>query len=142
MKSATAEPRAIGAGAISWQLAQTFWVGGLWLFQFVLMPALAKLGLAPLLLSEVQQALGPLLVGFAVVCAVLQAVVLIQVERWVSLWRDMRGQLLVTVLLMALAYFFVQQWQPEAVRWLMFSYMVMAVCGLILVLQPVPGRAR
>ncbi len=132
----------MGAGAISWQLAQTFWVGGLWLLQFVLMPALAKLGLAPLLLSEVQQALNPLLVGFAAVCAALQAIVLVQAERLTSLWRDMRGQLLLTVLLMAVAYFVVRQWQPEAVRWLMFSYMVMAVCGLILVLQSVPGRPR
>lgn len=132
----------MGAGAISWQLAQTFWVGGLWLLQFVLIPALAKLGLAPLLLSEVQQALNPLLVGFAAVCAALQAIVLVQAERLTSLWRDMRGQLLLTVLLMAMAYFVVRQWQPEAVRWLMFSYMVMAVCGLILVLQSVPGRPR
>ncbi len=132
----------MGAGAISWQLAQTFWVGGLWLLQFVLIPALAKLGLAPLLLSEVQQALNPLLVGFAAVCAALQAIVLVQAERLTSLWRDMRGQLLLTVLLMAVAYFVVRQWQPEAVRWLMFSYMVMAVCGLILVLQSVPGRPR
>ena len=132
----------MGAGAISWQLAQTFWVGGLWLLQFVLIPALAKLGLAPLLLSEVQQALNPLLVGFAAVCAALQAIVLVQAERLTSLWRDMRGQLLLTVLLMAVAYFVVRQWQPEAVRWLMFSYMVMAVCGLILVLQSGPGRPR
>ncbi|MDX4007597.1 DUF4149 domain-containing protein, partial [Pseudomonas aeruginosa] len=36
------------AGAISWLLAQTFWVGGLWLLQFVVLPALAKTGLAPL----------------------------------------------------------------------------------------------
>ncbi|EXF45996.1 transcription elongation factor GreA [Pseudomonas sp. BAY1663] len=41
------------AGNISWQLAQTFWVGGLWLLQFVVLPALDKIGLAPLLIEEI-----------------------------------------------------------------------------------------
>ncbi len=77
--------------------------------------------------------------GFAAVCAALQAIVLVQAERLTSLWRDMRGQLLLTVLLMAVAYFVVRQWQPEAVRWLMFSYMVMAVCGLIVITTRSPA---
>ena len=98
------------AGAISWLLAQTFWVGGLWLLQFVVLPALAKTGLAPLLVETVAAALTPLLIGFAGFCAVLQALVLV----------------------CGLA--------PEAVRWLLFNYLAVAMCGLLLVLQPVPGR--
>jgi len=127
------------AGAISWLLAQTFWVGGLWLWHFLLLPAIAKLGLAPLLVEEISGAVRPLLVGLAGVCAGLQVLVLIRAERLPSLWRDMRGQLLLTVLVMAVSYFGVRHYWPGGGLWLMFSYLVMAFCGLLLVLQAVPG---
>lgn len=127
------------AGVISWQLAQTFWVGGLWLLHFVMLPALSKLGLAPLLVDEITAQLAPLLVGFAAVCALLQVLVLLRVEGGASLWRDIRGQLLLTAILMAVAYLTVAHWLPGNLRWLLFSYLVLAFCGLILVLQPVPG---
>jgi len=55
----------LGAGSISWLLAQTFWVGGLWLLHFVVLPGLEKMGLAPMLVDEAGAALRPLLVGFA-----------------------------------------------------------------------------
>lgn len=128
------------AGSISWQLAQTFWVGGLWLLHFVMLPALGKVGLAPLLIEDVSSALSPLMVGFAAFCAMLQALVLVQVERFSSLWRDMRGQLLLTVMLMAIVYFVVRAGQSTATFWLTFNYLVLAFCGLMLVLQPVPGQ--
>ncbi len=137
---AISKSAALGAGSISWLLAQTFWVGGLWLLHFVMLPALAKLGWAPLLVEEVADALTPLLVGLTVVCAVLQVVVLVRAERWASLWRDMRGQLLLCVLIMAAGYFTARQWWPDARPWLLFSYLVLAFCGLLLVLQPVPAR--
>ncbi|WP_439862259.1 DUF4149 domain-containing protein [Pseudomonas sp. MBLB4136] len=130
----------MSAGAISWLLAQTLWVGGLWLLQFLVLPALAKLGLAPLLLEEIDALLGSLLIGLAACCALLQIVVLVRIERLASLWRDLRGQLLLTVLLIAGGYLLVRQWWPDAQRWLLFSYLVLAFCGLLLVLQPVPVR--
>ncbi|MCY1291184.1 hypothetical protein D9M68_316350 [compost metagenome] len=130
------------AGAISWQLAQTFWVGGLWLLHFVMLPALAKIGLAPLLIDEIANLLRPLLVGFTAFCAVLQLLVLWQAERLAGLWRDQRGQLLLAVLAMALVYFVARAVAPEALRWLVFNYLVLALCGILLVLQPVPGGAR
>jgi hypothetical protein len=40
---------------------------------------------------------------------------------------------------MALSYFAVLRYRPEVEYWLRFSYLVMAFCGLLLVLQPVPG---
>ncbi|HCF5443233.1 TPA: DUF4149 domain-containing protein [Pseudomonas aeruginosa] len=128
------------AGAISWLLAQTYWVGGLWLLQFVVLPALAKTGLAPLLVETVAAALTPLLIGFAGFCAVLQALVLVSSHGPRSLWRDLRGQLLLAVALLCLVYFLVRGLAPEAVRWLLFNYLAVAMCGLLLVLQPVPGR--
>ena len=129
------------AGSISWQLAQTFWVGGLWLLHFVMLPALPKVGLAPLLVDEVAAVLSPLLVGFSAFCALLQCVVLMQAEGAGSLWRDIRGQLLLTVQVMAASYLGVHYGWPDALRWLSFSYLVLALCGLLLVLQPVPGMS-
>ncbi|MBM7063059.1 DUF4149 domain-containing protein [Pseudomonas sp. UL073] len=127
------------AGAISWRLAQTFWVGGLWLLHFVMLPALGKIGLAPLLIEEIGDVLRPLLVGFAAFCALLQLLVLWQAERQARWWRDMRGQLLLTVLVMAALYFIVRAIAPESLRWLLFNYLVLALCGVLLALQPVPG---
>lgn len=139
-KSVIFKRQPLRAGAISWQLAQTFWVGGLWLLHFVMLPALEKMGLAPLLIEEVNAALSPLLIGFAAFCVLLQGMVLVQAQGLRSLWRELRGQLLLIVLVMAVAYFAVRQWQPEAERWLLFNYLVLALCGLVLVLQPLPGQ--
>lgn len=130
------------AGAISWQLAQTFWVGGLWLLHFVMLPSLEKLGLAPLLVEEIRGVISPLLVAFAAFCALLQGAVLAQAEGLSSLWRDLRGQLLWIVLGMALTFFAVRHWAPTAERWLLFNYLVLALCGLVLVLQPLPEQRR
>ncbi len=130
------------AGVISWQLAQTFWVGGLWLLQFVVLPALGKFGLAPLLIDEIGASLRPLLVGFAAFCVLLQAVVLVQYNGFGSLLRDVRGQLLVAVLLLAVSFFAVRAGLLESPYWLVFSYLVIGLCGLLLVIQSAPGRER
>ena len=139
---AISKPGARDAGAISWLLAQTLWVGGLWLLHFLLLPAIAKTGLASLLVEEIGNSLRALLVGLAAVCAALQVLVLIRAERLAGLWRDMRGQLLLVVVAMAASYFMARLYWPGAELWLMFSYLVMAFCGLLLVLQLVPGGSR
>lgn len=64
------------ASAITWQLAQVFWVGGIWVMHFVLLKALEKVGLASLLIQEVALYMRPLLVGIALVCIILQLWVL------------------------------------------------------------------
>ncbi|WP_448682972.1 DUF4149 domain-containing protein [Pseudomonas nicosulfuronedens] len=140
MKSATPDRPSLSAGTISWLLAQTFWVGGLWLLQFVVLPALDKIGLAPLLVETVADVLKPLLLAFASFCVLLQALVLWQARGFAAFTRETRGQLLLTVLVMAAAYFVVRQVAPDAQRWLLFNYLVVALCGLLLVLQPAPGR--
>ncbi|MCY1263259.1 hypothetical protein D9M68_469970 [compost metagenome] len=140
MKSATTDRQSLQAGTASWLLAQTFWVGGLWLLRFVVLPALEKIGLAPLLVESVADTLIPLLVGFAGFCAALQALVLVLARGFASLWRDLRGQLLLAVLAMVGCYFAVHGIAPDAQRWLLFNYLVLALCGLLLVLQPAPGR--
>ncbi|MCX7080418.1 MAG: MFS transporter [Pseudomonas sp.] len=131
--------RPLHAGAVLWQLTQMLWVGGVWLLHIGLLPVLGQIGLAPLLIEEIGSMLSALLVGFTVVCGILQALVLIQAEGLRSLWRDIRGQLLLLVLYACAMYFVVRVGWPEAVRWQLFSYLVLGFSGLVLVLQPVPG---
>ena len=128
-----------------WQLAQMLWVGGLWLLHIGLLPVLGLIGLAPLLIDEIVGTLNALLVGFTTVCLVFQALVLIQAEGRASLWRDIRGQLLLVGLCACAMYFAVRVGWPDAVRWQVFSYLVLGFSGLVLVMQPAPGwsgRAR
>ncbi|MCF6751106.1 DUF4149 domain-containing protein [Pseudomonas sp. JL972] len=127
-------------GTITWQLAQTFWVGGLWLLHFVVLPALAKVGLAPLLVDELAAALRPLLVGFAGFCVVLQAVVLLPLTGLARFAAELRGQLLLATLLLAISFFIERSGVFASNYWSLFSYLAMAFCGLLLVLQPPPGR--
>ncbi|MDF2397838.1 MULTISPECIES: MFS transporter [Pseudomonas] len=122
-----------------WQLTQMLWVGGLWLLHLGLVPALGQIGLAPLLIEEISTLLSALLVGFSAACLILQAAVLIQSEGLKSLWRDIRGQLLLMAMYACGMYFTVRILLPEAQRWQLFSYLVLGFSGLVLVLQPVPG---
>ncbi|MFK3794462.1 MULTISPECIES: MFS transporter [Pseudomonas] len=122
-----------------WQLTQMLWVGGLWLLHLGLLPALGQIGLAPLLIEEISTLLSALLVGFSAVCLVLQTLVLIQSEGVQSLWRDIRGQLLLMATYACAMYFAVHILLPESQRWQLFSYLILGFSGLLLVLQPVPG---
>lgn len=139
MKSGTFDPPRVGAGGIGWQLAQTFWVGGLWLLQFVMLPAITqRTGLAPLLVDDIASGLRPLVVGLAAACAAVQVLVLIQALGLPALWRDLRGQILVSVSVLAALYLATGEAAP--VYWTMFTYMAIAVLGLMLVVQPIPQR--
>ncbi|MDI2593714.1 MFS transporter [Pseudomonas sp. 681] len=122
-----------------WQLTQMLWVGGLWLLHIGLLPALGKIGLAPLLIDEIEDMLDALMVGLSTVCVIVQALVLVQAEGLVSLWQDIRGQLLLTAMGASAMYFAVRFGWPESARWQLFSYLVLGLSGLVLVLQPVPG---
>ena len=128
-----------------WQLSQMLWVGGLWLLHIGVLPVLGLIGLAPLLIDEIDGLLSALLVGFAAACVTLQALVLVKAEGLESLWRDIRGQLLLMALYACAMYYVVHAWLPEALRWQLFSYLVLGFSGLVLVVQPAPGwsgRAR
>jgi len=140
-KSATSSVRRSSKPAvIAWQLALPLWVGGLWSWQFVMLPAIGQFGLAPLLVQDIASHMAPLLIALAAVCVGLQAAILLHCEGAASLWRDVRGQVLLTVAVMALGHWLALHLWPDARYWLRFSYLVMAFCGLLLVLQPVPGR--
>ncbi|MDY7563338.1 MFS transporter [Pseudomonas sp. 10B1] len=122
-----------------WQVTQTLWVGGLVLLHLAMLTVLDQTGLAPLLIDEVANLSGTLLVGFAAFCVALQMVVLVQAERFSSLWLDARGQLLMIATLASASHYVLYRWLPDAVRWQLVSYLVLALSGLLLVIQPVPG---
>ncbi|MFJ4251992.1 MFS transporter [Pseudomonas sp. DTU12.3] len=122
-----------------WQLAQMLWVGGLWLIHLGLQPVLGKIGLAPLLIDEVASSFEVLVVGFAAACVIFQALVLVQAEGLASLWRDLRGQVLLLALYACAMYVAVRIGWPDAQHWLVFSFLILGFCGVVLVLQPVPG---
>ncbi len=142
-KSPTFErPHSRHAGAVIWQLTQVLWVGGLWMLHFGLLPALVKVGIAPLLVEDIARQVGTLLVAFASFCALLQAMVLIRAEGVRGVLRDLRGQLLCVVLVVCAMYFAIALVLTEAMRWQLFCYLILGVTGLVLVVQPIPSRAR
>ncbi|MGV6396744.1 MFS transporter [Pseudomonas caspiana] len=143
MKSATFNSsRPFLAGASIWQLTQTFWVGGLVLLHLAILTVLDQTGLIPLLIHGFVGIPGALLVGFAGLCAMMQMAVLIRIERASSIWRDVRGRLLLVALFSAISFYGLRHWLPDAVHWLLMSYLFLGLAGLLLVLQPVPGRGN
>lgn len=93
-----------------------------------------------MLREDIAAALIPLLLGFAGFCALLQKLVLLQARGWRSLRADFRGQLLLAVLLLVVGYFAGAWLGLAGERWRTFCYLATGACGLILVLQPVPGE--
>lgn len=129
---------ALRSGRVAWQLTVTLWVGGIWMLHFVLLPALESFGLAPMLTDEIGGFMRPLMVAFAAICAVLQLVIV-----WTAVggkvWKDLRGQLLLLVLIAA-ATFFGATSLAAADYIQLFCYLVLAFAGLVLVLQPRPDE--
>lgn len=118
----------------------TFWVGGLWLLYFVFMPALEHYGLAPLLRQELGEKLLRIMLGFAAVCMLLQLLVLLA-GRGQRLLADLRMQALLAGLLLVGGFFLGPWLGLESRNWALFCYLATAACGLVLLLQPEPGRS-
>ncbi|MFA5678799.1 MAG: hypothetical protein WC953_10395 [Pseudomonas sp.] len=108
------------------------------MLHFVLLPALERFGLAPLLIDEIASFMRPVLVGFAAVCVLLQCLLAWMVLRR-PIWRDLRGQMLLVVLVAVAAFFMVAS-LPNGAYWQLFSYLVLAFAGLVLILQPRPDE--
>ena len=110
------------------------------MMHFVLLKVLEKLGFASLLVQEVAQYARPLLVGLALVCVLLQLLVLKQTMPFKQMLKDSRGQLLLVALILSSSFFVSREFWPAAQYWLVYSYLAVGMCGLLLVLQPIPGR--
>lgn len=122
-------------------LLQTLWVGGIWTLHFLVLPGLASVGLASLLIEEVARTLVPQMVGITLGAVLLQAVLLVRRCGVPALWRARSGQLLLAVLVVSLAFMVSLALWPQALRWQLFCYLLLAFFGVLLVLQPVPGKA-
>lgn len=137
-KSGTSDVRSTLV-ASAWRLALVFWVGGLWLLHFVVLPSLERFGLASLLAEDIAGGLRPLLMAFAGACALLQAGLLVMSETRRALWRDSRGQLLLICLAAVLVYFGVWLWVPDAEYATRFCYLVAAFAGVLMAMRETPG---
>lgn len=127
------------SGRIAWQLTLTLWVGGAWALQFVMLPALGRFGLAPILVDEIGGFMRPLIAGFAAVCVLIQLFTCWSAlgVRW---WRDTRGQALLLALVTA-AVQLTASALHEAQYWEIFSFLLLCFAGLVLVVQPRPDEA-
>ncbi len=125
--------------AAAWQLAQVFWVGPLVALHLCIPVALAQAGWAPLLIQSGREELLRMMLSAAAGGVFTQVVVLVWWAGVGALWRDLRGQLLLaSALAVVLQNELARFWTgPTALA----GYLVLLLCGLILVLQPVPGRA-
>ncbi|SDH55001.1 hypothetical protein SAMN05216588_105202 [Pseudomonas flavescens] len=122
-------------------LLQTLWVGGIWILHFLVLPGLYSAGLALLLIEEITSVLMPQMAWVALVCVMIQAGLLVRLRRFSALWGERRGQLLLAALATASALLASLVLWPDAIRWQLFSYWLLAFFGLLLVLQPVPRKA-
>ncbi|MFF7710519.1 hypothetical protein [Pseudomonas sp. NPDC007930] len=128
--------------ATLWQLAQVFWVGGLFMMQVLVAPALGLTGLAPLLLQDLIAQANVLLVGVAGFGIAVQCLALACAGGVRALREGARGPLLLISLLACLIYLALVLSGAQVGRVQVLSYAVLGVCGLLLVLQPVPGAGR
>ena len=70
----------------------------------------------------------------------LQVLLLLRQRGVSALWRERSGQLLLAVLAFSLAFLVSLVLWPQALRWQLFSYLLLAFFGMLLVVQPVPRK--
>lgn len=143
-KSSTSDAglRAPSIEAVLWQLAQVFWVGGLWVFHVGLVPALKVSGLAPLLVQDVSAQIDRWLIGVAAVGLLTQLAVLARVRGVSAWWRLFSGKLLLAGFTACMGYYTLRYGVSVGERWQVFCFVVLGLSGIALVAQPVPTRAR
>ena len=96
---------------------------------------------APMLVDEVGLKLRPVLVGVAALGSFFQLLLLAQ--QGVSyLVKDLRGLLLLGVLLLAVAYFGILQLAEQLLYMQMTLYLAITVAGLLLLVQPFPSNKQ
>ena len=138
---ASVRSSALTSSQIIWQLVQVIWVGSLFLTQYLFLPALQNMAFAPMLVDEVGFKLRPVLVGVAALGGFFQLLLLAQ--QGVSyLVKDLRGLLLLGVLLLAVAYFGILQLAEQLLYMQMTLYLAITVAGLLLLVQPFPSNKQ
>lgn len=125
--------------SLCWRLAQGFWVGGLWGIYWVVLPVLQRVGLAPLLVDEVREALMPAMLALAAVCVLVQSLSLCLLQGLEALWRSGHGQLLLVAQLAIAAFFLLRLYWPEQLYPVYLSYLLAAACGLLQAFRTPPS---
>lgn len=128
--------------AILWQLAQVFWVGGLWVFHVGLVPALKVSSLAPLLIEDISIQIDRWLIGVAALGLLTQLAVLVRLKGLPACWRLFSGKLLLVGFTACIGYYTLRYGFSAGARWQVFCFVVLGLSGIALVAQPVPTRAR
>lgn len=143
-KSSTSDRRlrAPTLEGILWQLAQVFWVGGLWVFHVGLVPALKVSGLAPLLVQDVAVQIDRWLIGVAAVGLLTQLAVLLRLRGVAAWWQTFSGQMLLVGFAACVGYYTLRYGISAGERWQMFCFVILGISGIVLAAQPVPTRAR
>ncbi|OLS62489.1 MFS transporter [Pseudomonas putida] len=128
--------------AILWQLAQVFWVGGLWVFHVGLVPALKVSSLAPLLVQDISVQIDRWLIGVAALGLLTQMAVLLRLRGVAAFGKLFSGKLLLVGFTACIGYYTLRYGVSAGERWQVFCFVVLGFSGIALVAQPVPTRAR
>lgn len=126
--------------AMLWQLMQTLWLGAHMAALLLFMPMLVKIGFAPALLQEVNGQLRPALLVFTLMGTAVQMLVLVRIDGVQALVRQLRGQLLLGIWLLALAVLLAYGQSAISATLVRGLYGAMLGCGLVLLTQPLPRK--
>lgn len=126
--------------AMLWQLMQTLWLGAHMAALLLFMPMLVKIGFAPMLLQEVNGQLRPALLVFTLMATAVQMLVLFRTGGAQALLRQLRGQLLIGIWLLALAVLLLYGKELVSDAVVRGLYGAMLGCGLVLLAQPLPRK--
>ena len=126
--------------AMLWQLMQTLWLGAHMAALLLFMPMLVKIGFAPMLLQEVHGQLRPALLVFTLMATAVQMLVLVRTSGIHALVRQLRGQLLLGIWLLALVVLVGYGKEIISDTMIRGLYGAMLGAGLVLLTQPLPRK--
>lgn len=124
--------------AVTWMLAQTLWVGAHASYVLIFMPALRKIGFAPMLLNEVNTVMRPALLVLTLMALVVQLLALWRTKPLVAWVSELRGQLVLVALMLCVFLLVAQPLQVDASAWVRLAYGSLLSVGLLLLIQPLP----
>lgn len=124
--------------ATLWQLLQSLWLGAHLAALFLFMPLLTRIGFAPLLLQEVNRQLYPALLVITLLAVSVQLLIVLRCSGLPALYRQLRGQLLLGVWLLALLILLIHGQTGIHASLVRGLHGALLGCGLLLLAQPLP----
>ena len=123
-------------------LAQTLWVGAHAGYLLVFMPALQKVGFAPLLLSEVHAVVRPALLVLTLMALLVQLLALWRTQPLVQWITELRGRLVLAGVALCVFLIGAPALQLLGEFWSRLAYGALLSVGLLLLIQPLPQAQR